>query len=116
MFAAGHCEFNHKIDGISDSAPTLKEMTMKAIELLSVNPKGFFLFVEGGRIDHALHDNHAHIALDETAEFSRSIEVATRMLSFDDTLFVVTADHAHTLSISGYPVSYHELVISRLAV
>lgn len=54
LFAPSHCEYNHLIDGISDTAPTLKEMTMKAIEILQTNPNGFFLFVEGGRIDHAL--------------------------------------------------------------
>lgn len=83
--------------------PTLSEMTVKAIELLSINPKGFFLFVEGGRIDSALHDNHAHIALDETAEFSRAIGLATKLLSSSDTLFVATADHSHTLTLGGYP-------------
>lgn len=86
--------------------PTLKEMTMKAIEILQTNPNGFFLFVEGGRIDHALHENQAHIALEETAEFSRSIKIATQMLGFDNTLFVVTADHAHTMTLSGYPVCF----------
>lgn len=104
LFAPGHLDFNYKIDGISDTMPTLSEMTVKAIELLSTNPNGFFLFVEGGRIDHALHDNQAHIALEETAEFSRAIELATKMLSFNDTLFVATADHSHTLTLSGYPV------------
>lgn len=106
LFAPGHTEYNYKIDGISDTAPTLKEMTMKAIEILETNPNGFFLFVEGGRIDHALHENHAHIALEETAEFSRTIQLATQMLSSDDTLFVATADHSHTLTLSGYPVSF----------
>lgn len=105
LFAPGHCDYNHLIDGISDTVPTLKEMTMKAIEILQTNPNGFFLFVEGGRIDQALHQNQAHMALEETAEFARSIKVATQMLSTDDTLFVVTADHAHTLSLGGYPVS-----------
>lgn len=105
LFAPSHCEYNYKIDGISDTDPTLKEMTMKAIEILSTNPKGFFLFVEGGKIDLALHENHAHIALEETAEFSRAIQVATEMVDFNDTLVVVTADHSHTLSYGGYPVS-----------
>lgn len=105
LFAPSHLDWNYKVDGISDVVPTLKEMTMKAIEILQTNPNGFFLFVEGGRIDMALHDNHAHIALEETAEFARAIKTATQMLSTNDTLFVVTADHSHTLSLSGYPVS-----------
>lgn len=104
LFAADHCDYNYKVDGISDVTPTLSEMTMKAVEILSTNPNGFFLFVEGGRIDMALHENHAHIALEETAEFSRAIKVATDMLSFDDSLFVVTSDHSHTLTLGGYPV------------
>ncbi|XP_031628392.1 membrane-bound alkaline phosphatase-like [Contarinia nasturtii] len=103
LFAPSHCEYNHLIDGISEQIPTLKEMTMKAIEILQTNPNGFFLFVEGGRIDHGLHDNTAHIAFEETAEFSRAIKLATKMLSTDDTLFVVTADHSHTLTLGGYP-------------
>lgn len=112
LFASSHTEYNYKIDGISDSAPTLKDMAMKAIEILQTNPNGFFLFVEGGRIDHGLHDNQAHIALEETAEFSRTIKIATQMLSFDDTLFVVTSDHSHTMTLSGYPVSYFDIVFA----
>lgn len=84
-------------------------MTMKAIEILKMNPKGFFLFVEAGKIDLALHEQQAHIAVDETAEFSRSIELATSMLSTNDTLFVTTADHSHTLSLSGYAVIMHSM-------
>lgn len=106
LFAPSHLDYNYQVDGISDTMPTLSEMTVKAIELLRINPNGFFLFVEGGRIDHALHENHAHIALEETAEFSRAIDLATKALSFNDTLFVTTADHSHTLSLSGYPVEH----------
>lgn len=47
LFDVDHCKYNYEIDGISDSVPTLAEMTMKAIELLSQNEKGFLLFVEG---------------------------------------------------------------------
>lgn len=100
-------EFNYKVNGISDDIPTLSEMTMKAIDILSRNPNGYFLFVEGGRIDHGLHDTHAHIAIDETAEFSRTIDLARKMVDTNDTLMVVTADHAHTMTVSGYAVSYH---------
>lgn len=80
-------------------------MTMKAIEILSTNPEGFFLFVEGGLIDYALHSGWAHVALEETLEFSRSIQLATDVIGFNETLYVVTADHAHTITLSGYPVS-----------
>lgn len=105
LFAASHVEFNYKVDGISDEIPTLSEMTMKAIEILSQDPNGFFLFVEGGRIDHGLHKTQAHIAIDEAAAFSRAIDVAVNMVNLNESLLVATADHAHTMTISGYPVS-----------
>lgn len=105
LLATSHMEFNYKIAGFSDEIPTLSEMTMKAIEILSQNPKGFFLFVEGGHIDFALHDNRARIAIDETTAFASAVEVATKMVDFEETLIVSTADHAHTMSISGSPVS-----------
>lgn len=75
---------------------------MKAIEILSKNEKGFYLFVEGGRIDMAHHATYAHIALDETAEFAKTIRMAVDELGDDDTLHVVTADHSHTMSYAGY--------------
>ncbi|QNA90432.1 alkaline phosphatase [Massilia sp. Dwa41.01b] len=88
--------------------PTLAEMTAKSIELLSPNPKGFFLMVEGGKIDHALHETNARNALVETVAFDEAIRTAVeRMRALDpgleNTLIVVTADHDHTMVLNGYP-------------
>jgi alkaline phosphatase len=88
--------------------PTLAEMTNKSIELLAKNPKGFFLMVEGGKIDHALHDSNAKNALEEVVDFDNAIQAALdRMRSIDPglehTLIVVTADHDHTMVMNGYP-------------
>jgi alkaline phosphatase len=88
--------------------PTLAEMTGKSIELLSTNPKGFFLMVEGGKIDHALHDSNAKNALEEVVDFDNAIQAALeRMRQLDPglehTLIVVTADHDHTMVMNGYP-------------
>lgn len=102
LFHPSHTKFNYEIDGIDDMSPTLSEMTLKAIEILSKNPKGFFLFVEGGRIDHAHHMTRARVALDETAQFAKTIGLAHDKLGDEDTLHVVTADHAHVMSYSGY--------------
>lgn len=44
----------------------------------------------------------AHISLDETVEFSKAIAKAVALTDESDTLIVVTSDHAHTMSISGY--------------
>ena len=66
--------------------------------------------VEGGRIDHAHHDSQAHRALDETVAMDEAVEAAMALTSQEDTLIVVTADHAHTMSISGYPMRGQEII------
>lgn len=105
LFGRSHLRYTHEIDGISDQVPTLKEMTMKAIDILSTNPNGFFLFVENGLIDQAAHDSRAHIAFEETVELSRTVKTATKMLNTNDTLFVVLSDHSSTLTLADNPVS-----------
>ena len=77
-------------------------MTKKAIEMLSKNTeKGFFLMVEGGRIDHAHHDSWANTALDETISLDLAVETAFNMTNPAETLIIVTADHGHTMSFAG---------------
>ncbi|KAL4701946.1 hypothetical protein ACJJTC_010840 [Scirpophaga incertulas] len=82
--------------------PTLAELTEAAIKSLSRNEKGFFLFVESGRIDHAHHDNFVHLALDETIAMSDAVARARELLPGDDSLVVVTADHSHVMAFNGF--------------
>ncbi|XP_072494434.1 intestinal-type alkaline phosphatase 1-like [Notamacropus eugenii] len=82
--------------------PSLMEMTQAAIQKLSQNSKGYYLFVEGGRIDHGHHDGTAHLALTDAIMFDLSIHKATQMTKENDTLIVVTADHSHVFSFGGY--------------
>lgn len=82
--------------------PTLEEMTVAAINTLRKSPNGFFLFVEGGRIDHAHHDNMARKSLDETVELTKAVAAADALTDSEDTLIVVTSDHAHVMTLSGY--------------
>ncbi|RZB39375.1 Alk phosphatase domain containing protein [Asbolus verrucosus] len=77
-------------------------MTEKAIEVLSNNPKGYILVVEGGLIDYAHHRGHARKALDETVAFSDAIETALKKTNSRKTLIIVTSDHAHSMVFSGY--------------
>ncbi|XP_042605189.1 intestinal-type alkaline phosphatase-like [Cyprinus carpio] len=81
--------------------PSIVDMTEKAIQILRKNPKGFFLFVEGGRIDHGHHDGVAKLALTETIMFDRAIQRASELTSELDTLTVVTADHSHVFTFGG---------------
>lgn len=82
--------------------PSLPEMTKKAIAILKKNQRGFFLLVEGGRIDHAHHMGNAYRALDETREFSNAVRAALTATDLQDTLIIVTADHGHMLTMGGY--------------
>lgn len=112
LFEGTHCRYHLEVleENIEDKEPTLAQMTQKAIEILSKNEEGFFLFVEGGKIDKAHHEGFAHIAIDETAEFSKAVQVAYDMLSDrDDTLIVVTADHSHLMTFAGYAVIFADL-------
>ena len=82
--------------------PTLTQMTTTAVDILSKNPKGYFLMVEGGRIDMASHAGNAYRALTETEEFSKAISAVMAKVDLKETLIIVTADHSHGLVISGY--------------
>lgn len=64
LFSEGHVPYNIDIEQnkLGAQVPTLSEMTVKAIEHLQRSSEhGYFLFVEGGRIDHGHHDNYARI-------------------------------------------------------
>ncbi|MFW5489523.1 MAG: alkaline phosphatase [Desulfovibrio sp.] len=73
---------------------TLPEFTAKGIELLD-NDKGFFMMVEGGKIDWACHANDAAAALRNTVAFDLAIQEAVKFYKKhpNDTLIVVTGDH-----------------------
>ncbi|XP_008050303.1 alkaline phosphatase, placental-like [Carlito syrichta] len=83
--------------------PSLMEMTEAALRLLSRNPRGFYLFVEGGRIDHGHHEGIAYRALTEVVMFDDAIDRAGQLTSEKDTLTLVTADHSHVFTFGGYP-------------
>lgn len=77
-----------------DDYPHLSEMTGTALEILDNDPDGFFLMVEGGRIDHSGHANDIKRNIFETLEFSETVQaVYTWAAGSNDTLIIVTADH-----------------------
>ena len=95
-------EYEHDRPADAGGEPSLSEMTAKAMDILSRNPKGYFLMVEAGRIDHAHHAGNAFRALTDTIELSNAVELA-REKAGDDTLIIVTADHSHVFTMAGYP-------------
>ena len=81
----------YRMDGRGDMLPL---SVKKSIDILSKNPKGFFLMIEGSQIDWAAHGNDAARLIDETLDFDKALGVALDFAQKDGhTLVVVTADH-----------------------
>ena len=75
---------------------TLSEITRGAIDyLFQKSNKGFFLMVEGGKIDWACHNNDGATMVNEVMDFSDAVEVVLEFYHQhpDETLVIVTADH-----------------------
>jgi alkaline phosphatase len=103
LFAPSH--MRHEAERASDRGgePSLAQMTLRAIDVLRRNRRGFFLMVEGGRIDHAHHEGNAYHALSDTSAFAAAVEAAREATRATETLIVVTADHSHVMTFGGYP-------------
>ncbi|WP_028862630.1 alkaline phosphatase [Psychromonas aquimarina] len=74
--------------------PQLNEMAAAAVEILSKNPNGFVLMIEGSQIDFASHVNDEERMIHETIAFDKTVEemaVWSEMRS--DSMLIVTADH-----------------------
>lgn len=102
LFESDHMKYEADRNADTAGEPSLAQMTRLAIEILRRNSNGYFLLVEGGRIDHGHHDNNAYRALTDGIAFADAVAVADEMTSQDDTLIIVTADHSHTFTIAGY--------------
>jgi len=108
LFERSHMEYEHDRAQDVGGEPSLEDLTVRAIELLTSATRGashgFLLVVEGGRIDHAHHDGNAWRALTDTAAFDRAIGTARRRIDEGETLILATADHSHTFTLGGYPM------------
>lgn len=97
----GNTHLPYEFDGDYSTLPHLSEMTETAFAILDNNTsEGFFLMVEGGRIDHAGHANERDRNIEETLEFGRTIQQAIDWIndtnndsSWANTILLVTADH-----------------------
>ncbi|XP_048255124.1 alkaline phosphatase-like [Haliotis rufescens] len=103
LFAPSHMSYDLERDTTAAGEPSIAEMTRKAIQILKKNDKGFFLFVEGARIDHGHHNNSAKRALYDVLSLDAAVAAAMEETDEADTLIVVSADHSHVFGIAGYP-------------
>lgn len=100
---------------------TLAEFTEKGIELLD-NPNGFFMMIEGGKIDWACHANDAAASIHNTIAFDKAVRVAIDFYEEhpDETLIIVTGDHecgGLTLGFAGtkYDSAFTEIAGQRIS-
>lgn len=87
-------QMSYEIDRDPAEEPGLTEMTRTAIELLKNDPDGFFLMVEGGRIDHAAHGNDPAGHLHDILAYDEAVAAALKFaVENGETLVVSVADH-----------------------
>lgn len=96
---------NGKVSDKCADEPSLKEMTMKALDILSKDDDGFFLMIEGGQIDWAGHVNDTGWLLHEMLKFDEAVAAVYEWVKErEDTLVVITADH----ETGGFGFAYHK--------
>ena len=95
---------------LGNQGSSLKDMTKKALDLLNANPNGqkngYFLQVEGASIDKQDHAGNACGQIGETDDFDQAIAYALKSVDLNNTLVIVTADHAHTSQILNAQPAY----------
>ncbi len=98
VFAAfTYTHLPYEIDRINQQqeTPSLADMTDKCIQVLEKDEDGFFVMVEGGRIDHASHANDAASTVNDTLAFDDAIQEAYEFYLEhpQETLILVVGDH-----------------------
>lgn len=100
-----------RLDGRGDMLPA---SSLKAIEILNKNPKGFFLMIEGGEIDWAAHKKDVPPLIDETLDFDDAVGKVLDFAKNDGhTLVVITADHeTGGIAITGGSIPGHRAILN----
>ena len=95
---------------------SLAEFTRKGIELLD-NPNGFFMMVEGGKIDWACHANDAATAIGDIFAFNDAVKEALAFAEKhpDETLIVVVGDHETGGMSIGFAGTQYETFFEKIA-
>lgn len=98
----------YTIDRTADDL-TLAQVTDAAIDFLAdKSKKGFFLMIEGGKIDYASHSDDAATVFHEVLDFNAAIAEAVEFYKKNpkETLIIVTADHETGGLVLGYSGAY----------
>lgn len=110
LFNTSYMSYQNDRIYLGTDEPTLAEMTEKALSILAGKENGFFLLIEGSRIDHAAHGGDLHGVVAEMADFEQAVALAYEFAKADgNTLVIVTADH-DTMGLSATePLKYERI-------
>jgi alkaline phosphatase len=104
MFAPSHMDPEIDRPRLHPDQPTLAEMTRKAIDLLSRDPDGFFLMVEGSQVDWACHANDPAYLLSDLLAYDQAVATALDFARRDGrTLVLAMSDH----NTGGFSIGNH---------
>ena len=99
-------ELPYDLDRNPNEVPSIEEMTRKAIDILSQNSNGFFLMVEGSKVDWAAHSNDAIGCMTEYIAFDNAVAAAIEFAKKDgNTTVIVVPDHGN----SGFTLGRRDL-------
>ncbi len=114
IFGTSHMHPDNDRKHFSSHEPSLAKMTKKAIEILSQNPNGFFLMVEGSQIDWASHNNDAFGVVTEYLAFDNAVREALTFAQSDpvkSTLVLVAPDHDNGgMSLGNRGMNYYRFL------
>lgn len=95
LFSDGDMDYD--LDRDTTAEPSLVEMTEKAISLLSADRDGFFLMVEGSKVDYAAHSNDPAGIISEYEAFDKAVAAALDFAKKDgNTTVIVVPDHGNS--------------------
>ncbi len=94
----------------------LADYVKKGIEMIN-NNKGFFMMVEGGKIDWACHANDAAATIHDTIAFGKAVDVAVEFYNKypEDTLILVTGDHETGGLTIGFAGTNYDTYLTNLS-
>jgi len=116
LFAESHMDAHIDRPLYHPDEPSIAEMTAKAIEILSRNPEGFFLLVEGSQVDWAGHNNDPVYMVTDFLAFDEAVGQAVAFADNNaETKIVAFADHnTGGMAIGNYNTSYKDLTVDEL--
>jgi alkaline phosphatase len=106
LFEPSHMMYEYDRRSTGEDEPTLRRLTQQAIRYLESSAAdsdhGYYLMVEGGRVDHANHGGNIYRTVTDAMAYQEAIQYAIDHTSDEDTLIIATADHSHGLEFQAY--------------